>query len=89
MPGSKTINSKMVSRMTARGDRLRSTVRTNVPGDVMAVWCDVVNLVGKSVSLKWCVTNSVERVYLTAELGFLFSAVASFPSEFVIVVLVL
>ena len=48
VPGSKMmINSKMVSRMPARRDRLRSTVRANVPGDLMELWYGVVNLVGK------------------------------------------
>ena len=41
VPGSKM----MIN--TARRDRLRSTVRANVPGDLMELWYGVVNLVGK------------------------------------------
>ena len=40
------INSKMVARVPARGDRLRSTVRANVPGDLMELWSGVMNLLG-------------------------------------------
>ena len=36
-----------VKKVKSRGDRFRSTVRMNIPGDMMALWYDVVNFVGK------------------------------------------